>query len=99
MDLATAVAATAPAASPPTGPAAGPVHLTAIVTGLEGALVQVRASPTAAWTHPPMGLVLREEAEIRTGPKRSIRFLIPADEAFCLDSQGGRSRSAKRWST
>ena len=66
----------------------GPVHLRAIVTGIQGDLVEIRPSPTADWKRARPGLVLTEGTEIRTGPKSAIRFLIPADEAFCLDSQG-----------
>ncbi len=67
---------------------AGPVHLKAVVTSVEGELVEVRPTATAAWGPAHPGMVLREGAEIRTGPKSAIHFLIPADEAFCLDSQG-----------
>ena len=68
--------------------AAGPVHLRALVTAVEGDLVEIRTAPTAAWMPARPGMTLREGTEIRTGPKSAIRFLIPTDEAFCLDSQG-----------
>jgi hypothetical protein len=76
------------AATAPSGLPAGPVHLRAIVTGIQGELVEIRSGPTAAWQPARPGMVMREGTEIRTGPKSAIRFLIPADEAFCLDSQG-----------
>ncbi len=68
--------------------AQGPVHLRAIVTGIQGDLAEIRPGPTAAWRRARPGIVMSEGTEIRTGPKSAIRFLIPADEAFCLDSQG-----------
>ena len=73
---------------PTTGPAAGPVHLKAIVLVTQGDLVEIRDGSTAAWRQARPGMVMREGAEIRTGPKSAIRFVIPADEAFCLDSDG-----------
>jgi hypothetical protein len=78
------IAATAPTSAPvaPSG------HLKAIVTGTQGDLVEIRPDPAAAWKHARPGMVLHEGTEIRTGPKSSIRFLIPSDEAFALDSQG-----------
>ncbi len=63
-------------------------HLKAIVTGTQGDLVEIRPDPSASWKRARPGMVLHEGTEIRTGPKSAIRFLIPADEAFCLDSQG-----------
>ena len=63
-------------------------HLIAIVTAIQGDLVDIRSGPDAAWQHAKPGLVMHEGTEIRTGPHSAIRFLIPADEAFCLDSQG-----------
>ncbi len=80
-------------AAPTTAPAdaaaaAGPVHLRAIVLAVQGELVEIRPDPAAAWKRARPGMVLREGTEIRTGPKSAVRFIIPADEAFCLDSQG-----------
>ncbi len=73
---------------PATSPTTQPVHLKAIVTGTQGDLVEIRANPNAPWKRAHLGMPLFEGYEIRTGPKSAIRFLIPKDEAFCLDSEG-----------
>jgi hypothetical protein len=73
--------------APATAPA-GRVSLKAKVIGVEGDLVELRSGPAAEWTPAGVGMTIREGAEIRTGPKSAIRFVIPKDEAFCLDSDG-----------
>ncbi|MDB5331205.1 MAG: hypothetical protein JWP03_2356 [Phycisphaerales bacterium] len=74
----------------PAAPAApaGPRHLNVIVTGVEGDSAEVRKSETDPWVRAKAGMVLHEEAEFRTGPKSAVRFIIPPDQTFCLDSQG-----------
>jgi hypothetical protein len=75
-------------AGPATAPAAaGPKHLNVIVTGVQGELAEVRKSQADPWARARIGMVVHDSAEFRTGPKSAIRFIIPADQTFCVDSQ------------
>ncbi|MDB5299081.1 MAG: hypothetical protein JWO87_744, partial [Phycisphaerales bacterium] len=67
---------------------AAPKHLNVIVTGVEGDAAEVRKSESDPWVRAKTGMVLHEDAEFRTGPKSAVRFIIPPDQTFCLDSQG-----------
>jgi hypothetical protein len=67
---------------------AGPKKLKVIVTGVEGDLAEVRKNEITPWIKAAVGMILRESAEFRTGPKSSIRFIIPPDQTFAIDSQG-----------
>jgi hypothetical protein len=77
---------TEPLAAPPAP--AEPKHLNVIVTGVEGDSAEVRKSEADPWVRAKAGMVLHEDAEFRTGPKSAVRFIIPPDQTFCLDSQG-----------
>ena len=68
------------------GPA-GPRPVNVIITGIEGTDAEVRKSPADPWIPARRGLVLHESAEFRTGAKSAIRFIIPPDQTFCIDSQ------------
>src|SRR4051812_33532354 len=66
---------TADVAAPATGattastlPAPNGESLTATITGIEGN-VQVRTAAEAPWQKAQIGMVLNEEAELRTGPR------------------------------
>jgi hypothetical protein len=61
--------------------------LEATVTGVEG-LVQVRGGSDQPWRRAAVGMVLNEEAELRTGPKSAVRFTIPPDQTVTLDRLG-----------
>jgi len=82
------------AASPTTGtttastlPAPSGESLTATITGIEGN-VQVRTAADAAWQKAQIGMVLNEEAELRTGPRSAVRFTIPPDQTITVDRLG-----------
>jgi hypothetical protein len=78
----------APAATAAPAPAAAePVLLTATVQEVTG-IAQVRLTPDSPWQKATVGMTLPEGAEIRTGPKSSIRCLIGTDQAFVLDRLG-----------
>ena len=49
---------------------------------------EVRKTEDDPWVKARRGMVLKESAEFRTGPRSAIRFIIPPDQTFCLDSQG-----------
>lgn len=72
------LAATAPA---------GPRPVNVIITGLEGTDAEVRKSPADPWVKARRGMVLHASAEFRTGANSAIRFIIPPDQTFCIDSQ------------
>lgn len=76
-----------PAPAAPAAPAAEPVLLTATVQEVTG-IAQVRLTPDSPWQKATVGMTLPEGAEIRTGPKSSIRCLIGTDQAFVLDRLG-----------
>ena len=71
----------------PTSAPAQPVSLSAKVEQVTG-LVQVRLSGDSPWQKAEIGMLLPEGAEIRTGPKSSIRCTIGTDQAFVLDRLG-----------
>jgi hypothetical protein len=65
-----------------------PTHLHVLVTGVQGDTAEVRKSNSDTWQRAKIGMVLSENAEFRTGAKSAIRFIIPPDQTFSLDSQG-----------
>ncbi|HWE05191.1 MAG TPA: hypothetical protein VG274_00695, partial [Rhizomicrobium sp.] len=78
-----------PAVAPAEAPASkAPKKLNVIITGVQGDSVEARKTEKDPWTKARVGLVLHEAAEFRTGPKSAVRFIIPPDQTFCLDSQG-----------
>jgi hypothetical protein len=67
---------------------AGQKKLNVIITGVEGSTAEARKTENDPWARARVGLVLHENAEFRTGPKSAIRFIIPPDQTYALDSQG-----------
>jgi hypothetical protein len=47
--------------------------------------VQARSSPDKEWESATIGMQLSEGAELRTGPKSSVRFDIGPDQTFTID--------------
>src|SRR5688500_14330689 len=68
-----------------TAPASQP--LTAVITGVEGA-VQVREGGDAPWQKAVAGMPVTEGAEFRTGPKSAVRVFLPPDQTITLDRLG-----------
>jgi hypothetical protein len=62
--------------------------LNIIITGVEGDSAEVRKSEADPWGRARVGMVVHDAAEFRTGAKSAIRFIIPPDQTFSLDSQG-----------
>src|SRR5262245_50395837 len=60
----------------------GPLQIT--ITGTLGK-VQARPSPDKEWEAATVGMQLSEGAELRTGPKSSVRFNIGPDQVFTID--------------
>src|SRR5438045_2866157 len=80
-------APTTAATTASTLPAPNAESLTATVTGIEGN-VQVRTATDAPWQKAQIGMVLNEEAELRTGPRSAVRFTIPPDQTITVDRLG-----------
>lgn len=62
-------------------------HLQATITAVEG-IVQVRADDSHAWEMARIGMVLSEDAELRTGIRSAVRFVIPPDHTITVDRLG-----------
>jgi len=77
-----------PETAPPTG---APRRLRAVVTAVEGDNAEVRVNPTAEWAKCEVGMIVRQGAEFRTGPKSSVQFIIQPDQTITLDSNGSIS--------
>src|SRR4051812_36943913 len=71
----------APSLSIPEGP------LKVKITGIEG-MVQARANADAKWEKAAEGLELTEGAEMRTGPRSAVRFMLGDDQIVTLDRLG-----------
>jgi len=63
----------------------GPIKVT--VTGVQGK-VQARKSSGDAWVAATEGMELSEGAELRTGPRSAVRFMIGDDQVVSLDRLG-----------
>jgi hypothetical protein len=73
--------------SAPATQASGAESLRVFVVEVKG-LVQVRATPDAAWTPAKAGMEVGEGAEFRTGPRSSVTCQIPPDQTLTLDRLG-----------
>jgi hypothetical protein len=65
----------------------GAVALTATVTSVKG-IVSVRAGENAAWEPAKPGMKLDQGAEIRTGLRSAVQFVVGNDETITLDRLG-----------
>src|SRR4051794_8522637 len=65
----------------------GVEHLTATITGVEG-IAQVRGADGQPWQRAAVGMQLNEDAELRTGPRSAIKFVIPPDHTVIVDRLG-----------
>ncbi len=63
----------------------GPIKVT--VTGVQG-IVQYRTGADQKWTKAAEGVELTEGAELRTGPRSAVRFMIGDDQVVTLDRLG-----------
>ena len=57
------------------------------ITGVQG-IVQFRTAPDAKWEKAAEGVELTEGAELRTGPRSAVRFMIGDDQTVTLDRLG-----------
>jgi hypothetical protein len=62
--------------------------LRVFVTAVQGDQAEVKRTADGAWEKARAGMVLNEQAELRTGDKSSIRFNIPPGQTFTLDRLG-----------
>lgn len=89
--LAGAFQTTAPAQTLPTTSAstlpADAVAVTATITSVKGT-VQVRGKDGAPWEPVKVGMKLDQGAEIRTGLRSSVQFVVGKDEFITLDRLG-----------
>ncbi len=65
-----------------------PVKLKAIITKVQGELAEVRRDADSPWEPAKAGMVLSENAEIRTGDKSAVQFVIPPKTTYTLDRLG-----------
>ena len=63
----------------------GPLKVT--IVALQG-IVQARASSDQKWEKAAEGLELSEGAELRTGPRSAVKFMIGDDQTVSLDRLG-----------
>ena len=71
-----------------TAPSTRPVvAIQATIDGVEG-MVQVREGSDKPWQKATVGMVVSEGAEFRTGPRSSVRLVIPSDQTITLDRFG-----------
>ena len=82
-----ALQATKPATVPASTLPAGSVAVTATVTSVKG-IVQIRAGEGAAWQPANAGMKLDQGAEIRTGLRSAVQFVVGNDETITLDRLG-----------
>src|SRR3954465_11634699 len=73
--------APAPSLTIPDGP------LKVKITGIEG-IVQARSTADAKWEKATEGMELTEGAEMRTGPRSAVRFMLGDDQIVTLDRLG-----------
>ena len=83
LACATLVAQTAPSTNLTLPPGA----LTVKVTGVKG-IVQFRTAPDQKWEKASEGTQLTEGAELRTGPRSAVQFMIGDDQVVTLDRLG-----------
>lgn len=57
------------------------------ITGVEG-FVHVRTRADGKWEAATVGMIVPEGAELRTGPRSAVRFVIPPDQTISLDRLG-----------
>lgn len=65
-----------------------PRKLRAFVTAVQGDQAEVKRKADGPWEKARTGMVLDEQAELRTGDKSSVRFNIPPGQTFTLDRLG-----------
>src|SRR4051812_46351046 len=73
--------------NPSTSMALAPGPIKVRVTGVQG-IVQFRTSADAKWEKAAEGSELTEGAELRTGPRSAVRFMIGDDQTVTLDRLG-----------
>src|SRR5438067_3899258 len=73
--------------NPSTGVALPPRPIKVKITGVQG-IVQFRTAPDAKWEKAAEGVELTEGAELRTGPRSAVRFMIGDDQTVTLDRLG-----------
>jgi hypothetical protein len=73
--------------APSTGIALPEGPLKIKITGIQGR-VQARTGPDQKWEAATEGMELSEGAELRTGPKSAVRFMIGDDQTITLDRLG-----------
>jgi hypothetical protein len=73
--------------APTTGITLPPGALTVKITAVKG-IVQFRTSPDGKWEKAIEGTELTEGAELRTGPRSAVQFMIGDDQTITLDRLG-----------
>jgi hypothetical protein len=61
--------------------------LRATITAVRG-LAEVRLHEDENWQPAKVGMIIDEDAEIRTGPRSAVRCTIPPDQTFTIDRLG-----------
>src|SRR6202035_4888655 len=77
-----ALQATAPSTTP-----AGAIVMRAAITSVKG-VVQVRQSEDQPWQAAVVGMALGQGAELRTGLRSAVQFVIEPDQVITLDRLG-----------
>lgn len=85
QDSPTQPAGDAPAATQEVAPAAEGEIVEGIIRAVRGPLTQIRFSPDEPWQQAEVGMRVPVGAELRTGARSQIQFVLPPDQVITID--------------